>query len=61
MPRRPARCTEADLRRAIRAAKQEGAGDVLALPDGSILIRVSTESAPVGEKPAIEPKVPVVL
>jgi hypothetical protein len=46
MSRRPARCTTADLRRAIRAAKQEGAGDVLALPDGSILIRVSPESAP---------------
>jgi hypothetical protein len=61
MSRRPARCTEADLRRAIRAAKHEGAGDVIALPDGSILIRVSPESAPVGEKSAIEPEAKVVL
>ena len=39
MSRRAARVTQADLARAIRAAQQTGAGDVVLQPDGSIVIR----------------------
>jgi hypothetical protein len=39
--RRPARFTQADVTRAIRAAKQAGASDVIVAPDGSIVIRLS--------------------
>ena len=42
MSRRPARFTQADVTRAIRAAKQAGAGDVIVAPDGSIVIRLSS-------------------
>jgi hypothetical protein len=38
MPRRPARHTQADVARALRAAKQAGAAAVVVLPDGSIKI-----------------------
>ena len=39
MSRKPARCTQADIRRAIRAVKQEGAAmTVEILPDGTIRI-----------------------
>lgn len=40
MPRRPARYTQADVARAIRAAKQAGAGTVRVMPDGTIQIDV---------------------
>lgn len=45
MSRTPARVTQADIARAIRAAQQTGAGDVLVQPDGSILIRPSPKTA----------------
>lgn len=38
MPRRAASITQADVARAIRAAKQTGAGPVRIMPDGTILI-----------------------
>ena len=38
MSRTPARCTEADIARSIRAARQAGAGAVELLPDGTIRI-----------------------
>lgn len=38
MSRTPARIRQADVARAIRAAKQTGAGMVRILPDGSITI-----------------------
>jgi hypothetical protein len=38
MPRRPAKNTQADIARALRAAKQTGAGNVTLEPDGSIVI-----------------------
>jgi hypothetical protein len=41
--RRPARFTQADVTRAIRAAKQAGAGDIVVAPDGSIVIRLSPD------------------
>jgi hypothetical protein len=40
MSRRPARITQADVARAIRAAQQCGAGVVRVLPDGTIQIDV---------------------
>ena len=53
MPRRPATITQADVARAIRAAKQEGAAEVeVRLGDrASILIRIapSTKSDPLLE------------
>lgn len=49
MPRRPARVTQADIARAIRAAKAAGAGEVTVDGDGVIRImlmagRAETES-----------------
>lgn len=38
MPRRPAKVTQADLARAIRAAKEAGASTVSVDPDGVIRI-----------------------
>jgi hypothetical protein len=38
MSYRPARITQADVARAIRAAQQCGAGQVKVLPDGTITI-----------------------
>lgn len=44
MSRTPARCTQADLARAIRAAKQAGAGEVVLRSDGSIAISLAPTS-----------------
>jgi hypothetical protein len=44
MSRRPARFTQADIARAIRAAKQTGAGAVRVGPDGSIEILLDPPS-----------------
>lgn len=44
MSRTPARVTQADLARAIRAAKQTGAGCVEIAPDGTIRISLSISS-----------------
>lgn len=41
MSRRPARFTEADIRRAIKVAKREGAGVVEIKPDGTISVSLS--------------------
>ena len=47
MSRTPARVTQADIARAIRAAQQTGAGDVIVAPDGCIVIRSEkTRKAP---------------
>jgi len=44
--RRPARVTQADVARALRAAKQEGAAGVDVLPDGTIrVLLVAPEKA----------------
>ena len=60
MSRTPARITQADVARAIRAAKQAGAGSVRILLDGTIQINLT---APSGEKieKAIEPDREIVL
>lgn len=46
MSRTPARVTQADVARAIRAAKQTGAGAVEVLPDGTIRIQIAPAAAP---------------
>ena len=44
MPRRPAKVTQADIARAIRAAKEAGAGAVMV--DGEGIIRIELTEAP---------------
>jgi hypothetical protein len=41
MSRTPARVTQADVARSVRAAKQAGAGRVEVRPDGSIFIHLT--------------------
>lgn len=43
MSRTPARVTQADVARVIRAAKQAGAGSVRVMPDGTIRIDIQPE------------------
>lgn len=47
MSRRPATITQADVARAIRAAKQAGAAGVEIRPDGTILVRLDGDTAPI--------------
>jgi hypothetical protein len=54
MSRRPASVTQADIARALRAARQTGAGAVRILPDGTIRIDPQPES------PVDKPDRPVV-
>jgi hypothetical protein len=58
MSRTPARFTQADVARSIRAAKQAGAGVVELLPDGTIRITLDRRDEP--EK-KVEPHHEVVL
>lgn len=60
MSRRPAAFTQADVARAIRAAKQAGAAEVEVRASGhtTILIRLSPSTAP---EQAPEPKRDIVL
>lgn len=51
MSRTPARVTQADVARAIRAAKQTGAGSVDVLPDGTIRIQIAPAAAPAAPEP----------
>jgi hypothetical protein len=55
MPRRPARITQADVARAVRAARQAGADHVEVRPDGTILIKLSPDNLPHGPA-ALEPE-----
>jgi hypothetical protein len=45
MPRTPAKITQADVARTIRAAIQAGADRVEVRPDGTILVRLSPDAA----------------
>jgi hypothetical protein len=45
MPRRPAKVTQADIARAIRAAKEAGAGVVIVDAQGNIRITLTGDSA----------------
>ncbi len=46
MPRRPAKVTQADIARAIRAARQAGASAVTVDADGAIRISLTERTAP---------------
>jgi hypothetical protein len=61
MSRTPAKITQADVARAIRAARQTGAGPVRILPDGTI--RIDLQGEPSGDKRenSIEPEIEIVL
>lgn len=60
MSRTAAKVTQADVARALRAAKQAGAGSVVVQPDGSIRISLAPEAGE--DKPKLlEPKRLVVL
>jgi hypothetical protein len=54
MSRTPARVTQADLARAIRAAKQAGAGTVELLPDGTIRINLTKDKPETQNEPDTE-------
>lgn len=47
MPRRPAKVTQADIARAIRAAKQAGASEVTVDREGVIRIALTASTAPI--------------
>lgn len=51
MSRTPARITQADVARAIRAAKQAGAASVEIKPDGTLFIRIAPTSPEVTDGP----------
>jgi hypothetical protein len=59
MSRRDASFTQADVARAIRAAKQEGAGRIEIVTAGGTTIRVTV--APDSGAPPVEPSRPIVL
>jgi hypothetical protein len=60
MSRTPARVTQADIARAIRAAQQTGAGPVEIKPDGTISVNLSPATAPDDQQPVVK-DAPVVL
>lgn len=64
MSRKAAIITQADVARAIRAAKQCGAGAVEIKPDGTILVLLSPPIAVTtvqNQEPVTKPKAKVVL
>ena len=50
MPRRPAKVTQADIARAIRAAKEAGAGEVKVDENGVIHIALTASAAPMEQQ-----------
>jgi hypothetical protein len=48
MPRRPAKVTQADIARAIRAAREAGAREVTVDGDGVIRIALTASAVPTG-------------
>jgi hypothetical protein len=56
MPRRAAAITQADVARAIRAAKQAGASEVEVRPDGTLLIRLVPASTSKPDAPVASSK-----
>lgn len=61
MSRTPARITQADVARAIRAAQQCGAGQVRILADGTITIEPQPRKQRHPEEKEIEPERRIVL
>jgi hypothetical protein len=60
MSRHPARITQADVARAVRAAKQAGADHVEVRPDGTILVKLSPDN-PSQRAVLLEPEREIVL
>lgn len=60
MSRRPATFTQADVARAIRAAKREGASEVEMRPDGGIVVRMVPSSTEIGSS-ALERSKEIIL
>jgi hypothetical protein len=58
MPRRPAKVTQADIARAIRAAKEAGASAVTVDGDGVIRIVLTASAAPIKSADSGETWVP---
>jgi hypothetical protein len=56
MPRRPAAFTQADVARAIRAAKQAGAESVEMRADGTIVVMLKTPPIVPDDSPPSIPK-----
>lgn len=61
MSRRLAKVTQADVARAIRAAKQAGATDITIRPDGSIVVGLSLTQIQAGGEPELAPELDIVL
>jgi hypothetical protein len=61
MTRTPAKVTQADVARAVRAALQAGAGGVEIRPDGSIFIHIVAPASPQAPQKPLEPRPPAVL
>lgn len=61
MSRTPARVTQADVARAIRAAKQTGAGSVRIMPDGTIRIDIQPEKPQQTQDNEVAPRRRLVL
>ncbi|NLS69618.1 hypothetical protein E3H11_11965 [Bradyrhizobium brasilense] len=61
MSRTPARATQADIHRALKAAKQAGASAVLVLPDGTIRIELGSKPSEVVDDRAPAPRRRIVL
>lgn len=51
MSRTPAKFTQADIARTIRAAKQAGGGQVELRPDGTIVVKLSGEAVEIVHAP----------
>jgi hypothetical protein len=61
MPRRAASVTQADIARAIRAARQEGAAEVeVRVGAATILVRIAASQS-TGQETALEPVKEIVL
>jgi putative aminopeptidase FrvX len=61
MSRTPARFTQADIARAIRAAQQEGACEVRVDREGNIIINISPQSTAPSDSPPVVPRREIVL
>ena len=61
MSRRPAKTTQADMARAIRAAKQAGATGVEVRPDGTIYIRLTDGEASTAREVTVDTGKEIVL
>jgi len=61
MPRRAATLTQADVARAIRAAKQAGATDVEIRPNGSIVVHLVPQPGEGADDDAVDQRKEIVL